>query len=155
MPEKACGRRRRSANNSRIAYNFALSRVGGAPDPQRVEHDATLVPVDRTPVVGIDQGEIPQLVTLVEVGYAGRGEAQHDLPERDAFTGERDVGDERFEPFEERGMRQSPRANASTPASQSSFGEVQLVVRLASRMAFTRYCSNRSQVIGHAPTRVW
>ena len=49
----------------------------------------------------------------------------------------------------------SERPKRLTASSQSSFGRIQLVFRLASRSAFSMYASIRSAPIGQAPTSVW
>ena len=38
-----------------------------------------MLPVDRSPIVGVDEREVPELVALVDVGNAGDGETEHDL----------------------------------------------------------------------------
>ena len=49
----------------------------------------------------------------------------------------------------------SARQKAFTRSSCAVSGSIQLVVRFASRSAFSRYASIRSTSIGHAPTSVW
>ena len=57
---------------------------------QLIEHALAELPIDGTPVVGIDEVEVPQLAALVEVGNAGR----RDLDERLGQRVERaEVGD--------------------------------------------------------------
>src|SRR5581483_851715 len=53
---------------------------------RRVEQSAAALPVDGAPVVGIDEAQVPQLVSLVDVGYAGTRQFEERLPERDALA---------------------------------------------------------------------
>ena len=61
-----------------------------------------MLPVDRASIVGIDEGVVPTLVALVEVGHPGNGEAKCQLRERDALTKECDSLSEWREQCEER-----------------------------------------------------
>src|SRR5262249_113391 len=49
---------------------------------QLLEHVSSDFPVDGTPIVGIDQAEIPELAALVEVGYPGRRDLDEGLGKR-------------------------------------------------------------------------
>ena len=69
----------------------------------RFQHRGAGCVVDRPPVVGIDEVQIPQLGALIEVGNAGRGDLDQQLREAvvDAELG--DARLERQERLEERG----------------------------------------------------
>ena len=98
-PANASGRRRRSASSSRITQSLAVParRARRA----RASVSRRSVPVDRAAVVGVDQREERQLVALVDVGHAGRGEPQHELAERDRSPGLGDLLREGHEVGEE------------------------------------------------------
>ncbi len=50
------------------------------------EGGAALVEVDRAAVVGVDHREAPELVALVDVGDAGRGEFEQELADGGALA---------------------------------------------------------------------
>src|SRR5205085_3178390 len=62
-----------------------------------IEQAPAEVPVDRPPVVRVDEAEVRELVALVEVGHARAGELEQRLCEGDPLAELRDALDERLE----------------------------------------------------------
>ncbi len=49
------------------------------PGTQSVEHPGACLEIDRLPVVGIDEVQVPQIGALVEIGHAGAPDLHHEL----------------------------------------------------------------------------
>ena len=49
--------------------------------PMRSQEAGPQRPVDGPAVVGVDEAQVPELASLVDVGHAGNGEAQQRLRE--------------------------------------------------------------------------
>ena len=73
---------------------LARGRIGRRSAHQAPQHGLAPVPVDRTTVVGVDEGAEGQLVALVDVGDAGHGELEHELPVGGAVAGHGQVAHE-------------------------------------------------------------
>ena len=88
-----------------------------------------------------------QLVALVDVGHAGRGQLQHELPERGALADRSPPARRtaRSRPGTRRRRTARGRSARPRPPSRRS-ASTQLVFRLASRSAFSMYASIRSAV---------
>ena len=119
-----------------MAEEFAATRAGGrAGDvPDLREQAAPQRVVDRAAVVGIDQRQVPQLVALVDVGHAGRGELEqrHRQAVEHAEPGDRRR--RRAQVVEEQVVLRCPSAararTTATAASYSALGLIQLVCDL-------------------------
>ncbi len=57
----------------------ALGKISNATVPDCFEHCAPRAPIDRTAIVRVDQAEIPQLATLVDVGHPRDRQLQDEL----------------------------------------------------------------------------
>jgi hypothetical protein len=60
-----------------------------------IEHPLPLGEIDRAAVIGIDETQVPQLASLIEVGNAGRGELEHELRQRVDHAHSRDARGQR------------------------------------------------------------
>src|SRR6202021_1889333 len=63
------------------------------------------LPVDRPAVVGVDERPERELVALVDVRHARRGQLQHELSKRGAVAERREPGDELLERGDELAIR--------------------------------------------------
>src|SRR5438105_15819180 len=66
------------------------SKLGETDCVDLVQQRASPLPIDRLTIIGVDQTEIPELATLIDVGNARYGKFQHQLRQRGdgAVTGE-------------------------------------------------------------------
>ena len=111
--------------------------------------------VDRTAVVGIDEGEIPELGALVEVGHARAGQREQSLREAVQRAGRGDAARRRRRFRSPSGGAVGSRCcvtrNSRQAASYSVFGTAHSVRRLASRSDFS--CHRRDPVAERRPRR--
>ena len=111
------------------------ARRGAALQPR--EHGLVPPPVDRPAVVGIDERAQRQLVALVDVGHARGRQLQSHRPQRHRLPEPRQPGGERLELRQERLVRVQGPAEAEHGVLPGGVLSTQLVLRLASRSAFS------------------
>ena len=128
------GRSRRRVS----AEQVTCSLVDGVVGVGAGEHGGAVVEVDRAPVVGVDEGGLPQLAALVDVRDAGHGEREQLERERVAAPGLVDVdGTARSGPRCTSAESKTASTAACTAASYASSGSVHVVRSPASRIAFS------------------
>ena len=143
----------------------AIPGVGGPIDRERLEQAPAQRVVDRPAVVGIDEAEVPELAALVDVGHAGRSEADERLREavERAVPGDRlpqlaQIGDRVTAEGLDRAAWRSARARPRTPRrdrSSSCGASPRARPSPCSRGCARRTRAPRLASSGQAPSRFW